>query len=54
MKYNEMHQLYELLGKFDNYTLECKANEHDTNVLQEIEKTRRSIENIKTILALEF
>ena len=54
MNYEDMCKLYELLGKFENYTLECKANEHDANVLQEIAKTQSATENIKTILALEF
>ena len=54
MDYAEMIQLYDLLGKFEEYTNKCKQKEYDTNVLYEITKTQNAITNIKQILALEF
>lgn len=54
LSYDKSVQLLELLGKFKEYTNECKKNEYDTNVLFEITKTQNAIRNIEDIIRLEF
>lgn len=54
MYYDDFISLYELLGKYEDYVIDCKNKETNKNVLNVIDTELKAIETITSTIALEF